>query len=218
MHIKNLTKKQKIAAALAVILIAVGVWYVLDNWNGPVPDTANYKSGLLSFDYARTAELREYAVGAVSIGEEGESDTFMPIVEVVRYKSDPDTALPANYDAFITRQARNLCAADGPTESLSCTNVESETFTTTGGVFGKKLSLTLIRKNLQTGTTTESTYAPIYAFNVTEPVTAESPLRYASVFVYPALSTLLAGSSSPALMDQVLNTLVISNGITTVGQ
>lgn len=211
------TRKKLVIGALVLLAVIAAGWYLYDNYGRPVPDNSVYSGRAFSFNYPRTYELKEYTSGAVSVGEEG-TETYNPQVEVVRYMSDPDTALPPSYDAFIKRQAQNLCAADGPTESISCSNAQTEPFVTASGVAGQKLSLTLTRKNLQTGTTTSSTYAPLYVFNKTDAPTAEDPLRYQAIFVYPALPSIVDGGFVPALMDQIVNSLVVPNGVSTVGQ
>jgi len=210
------TKKILIGAVVLVLLAAAG-WYLYDNYGRPVPDNTMYSSRNFSFAYPRTNELKEYTSGAIAIGTQ-KGNAYDPLVEVVRYKSDPDTALPASYDAFIKRQARNLCAADGPAESISCPDAQAEPFVTASGITGQKLTLTLTRTNLQSGTTTTAIYAPLYAFNKTEAPTAENPLRYDAVFVYPSLPSVIDGTNVPNLLDQVVNSLAIPGGVSTVGQ
>ena len=134
-----------------------------------------------------------------------------------RYQSDPDEAAPASFDAFMKRQAGALCGADGPTESISCTQVGVTPTTTANGLSGQMLNLTLVRKNLKTGTTTSTTYGPMYVFNTTEPATADAPLRYTGIFVYPALSAFIdQGTTTPALMDQIMSTLMLTGSTSSV--
>lgn len=203
----------RIAVALVIVLGAGLLYFTVGQ--RPLPDTTTFKSKYFSFDYPRTYATQEYAPGVVSIGTKN-GEILMPNVEINRYQSDPDEKSPASFDAFMKKQAGALCGADGPTESVTCTQVGLTPYTSPKGLSGQKLDLTLVRKNLKTGTTTSSTYGPFYVFNTTPPPTPDVPLRYTAIFVQPALSAFLDGTTSPALMDEVMGTLVLSNGVSSV--
>lgn len=205
-------RKTLIIGAVLLLVIIAGIGFAVSEIDGPVADDTQFLGNDFSFTYARAYQLQEPDGGVVVLGKEDETG-FNPLLGVVRYKSDPQSPLPASFDAFVKTQARHLCGSDGPIEDVKCSNPQAEPYTTASSTAGLKLSMTLTRTNLTSGTTTTSTYEPLYAFNVTQPATVERPLRYEAVFVYPTLQAVLAGTSTPALMDQVMNSLAIPNAI-----
>ncbi len=200
-------KKYRYIIAVAVLIVA-GIGIILLT-HQPVPDNSDFKGGPFSFSYPRTFDVNEYAEGVVSVGH-GNSNLFSPLVEVDRYQSDPDEKLPATFDDFMKRQAAALCGADGPKESVTCTQVGTSAYTSKQGLVGQMLNLTLVKKNLSTGTTTNATYGPMYVFNTTASSTDGDPMRYSAIFVYPSLAAFMAGTSSPALEQQIVDTLSTS--------
>lgn len=209
-------KKNRIRIAIAlVIVLGIGIILLTFGSFGPLPDTTTFRSSYFSFDYPRTYAAQEYSSGEVSVGIQNGA-VVMPYIEVNRFQSDPDVALPASFGAFLKRQAAALCGADGPNESITCTQVGETPYTSPTGMEGQMLNLTLVRKNLKTATTSSSTYGPFYVFNTTPPATSDAPLRYSAVFVYPALSAFLDGTTTPELMQQIMNTLTLSKGTSSV--
>lgn len=208
-------KQYRFRIAIAIVLIlGAGLLYIIFG-HGPLPDMTTFKTKYFSFEYPRTYAAQEYSSGVVSLGTKN-GEVVVPAVEVNRYQNDPDEKTPASFDAFMKRQAGALCGADGPVESITCTQVGVTAYTSPKGLSGAKLDLTLVRKNLKTGTTTSSTYGPLYVFNTTPIPTPDAPLRYTAIFVYPALSAFLEGTTTPALMQEVLDTLIIPSGVSTV--
>lgn len=202
-------------AAVLVIILGAGLLYLTYDHFKPLPETTTFKSRYYSFDYPRTYTAKEYASGVVSIGEEN-GDAITPYIEVNRYQSDPDVATPGSFDAFMKRQASALCGADGPTESITCTEVGVTPYTSPKGLTGQMLNLTLVKKNLASGTTTSSTYGPFYVFNTTDPATEDAPLRYSAIFVYPSLAAFVDGTTTPALMDQVIGSFALTEPVSSV--
>lgn len=200
---------------IAGIIVVVGGAFLL-SWGydalKPLPEYTEFKTGYFSFTYPRVYDAKEYAPGVVSIGTDND-EGIDPLVEVVRYQSDPDTALPTTFDAFMKRQAAALCGADGPVESIACTQVGVTAYTSPMGIPGQKLDLTMVRKNLKSGTTTSSTYGPIYVFDTSgsrASSTPETPFRYSAIFIYPALAAFVdTGTTSPQILDQVINSFVL---------
>lgn len=206
-----MNKKTGIVLGIIVILaIILGVWYFMEKDTGPVPDNALYRNADFSFTYPRGYELEEYASGAVSLGQQ-EGDMFNPAVDIIRYKSDPDVAAPANFESFIRRQAQNLCGADGSTESITCTGAVSVPFHSPSGYDGFAINMSLVRKNLTTGTTSTTAYPPVYAFNLTDAPSGGEPVRYAALLIYPSLPAVVASGTTtePGLMDQILHSISI---------
>lgn len=209
MHINQ--RKILIAGALiAALVLILGGWYLFANSTRPSTDTSTFKSKAFWFDYPRTFDVREFETGAVLVGSQ-ERKEFVPLVQVMEYKSDPDSPLAASYEEFVTQQALELCGSDNSEENVECSNAVVEPFTSLNAFDGFKITLTLTRTNLGTQETVASTFGPIYAFNVTKPATAEDPLRYASVFVNPTLQATLSGTEVTELLDAVVARLVISN-------
>jgi hypothetical protein len=102
-------------------------------------------------------------------------------------------------------------------ESITCTQVGVTPYTSPKGLSGQMLDLTLVRKNLKTGTTTSSTYGPFYVFNTTATATPDAPLRYTAIFVYPrSLLSVDEGTTTPALMQQIIGSLALPNGVSSV--
>lgn len=212
MHIPK-DRKFKLAAAVVIILgiILLIIGYVATR---PVPDLTDFRSQYFTFTYPRMYDTEEYAPGVVSIGHQN-GQVLIPLVLVNRYQSDPDIATPETFDAFMKRQASALCGTDGSVESVTCTEVAVTPYENPNGATGQKLDLTLLRKNLTSGTTTTSTYGPIYVFNTTATSTPETSaatstpedsLRYSAIFIYPAISAFLISSTSPELLNQVVTT------------
>lgn len=211
----TLTPRHKLLIGIgAVVLLGLAVYMTRDLWNPP-PDNTTYHDSTFSFVYPRTYSADEYAPGAVVVGTTTDNG-FSPLVEVIRYQSDRDVALPSSFEAYVERQALALCGSDGPTESLTCTDAVSVPYTSAQGLMGEELSLTLLRTNLASGTTTTETFAPLYVFNMTRPVEdPEDTLRYRALFVYPSFSSAVSGNTNPELLTQIIDSLLIPDGVST---
>lgn len=195
---------------LAVIIVVFGIYHYEKTRPGPIlTELSTFHSGNFTFVYPRTYESKEYATGVVSVGENYQNAGFIPLADVVRYKADPDVAQPVSFDAFMKKQVASLCGSDDSTQSISCTNPVVTPYTSTTGVSGSEVNLTLTKKNLSTGTVTTATYGPIYVFNSTD--TTAKPVRYQGVFIYPTFSSfILVGTTSPAFIESIATTIAIS--------
>lgn len=215
-HMHFLKKNRFRVAVGLVTILGLGLIYLIASGSlTPLPDITSFKSKHYSFDYPRTYNAREYASGVVSVGTVF-GDMLIPYVEVTRYQSDPDVAIPGSFDAFMKRQASALCGTDGSVESITCTQVGVTPYTSPKGLSGQTLNLTLVHKNLKSGTTTSSTYGPFYVFNTTATPRPDAPLRYSAIFIYPALSAFLSGTTTPELMQQVIGTFALPTPVSTV--
>lgn len=213
----TLTPRHKLLIGIAGALLLVGliVYMTQDLWNPP-PDNTTYHDSAFSFVYPRVYSAEEYDSNAVGIKEKTEG-VVTPLVEVIRYQSDPDVSLPASYDVFVERQALALCGSDGPVEGLTCTDLVRTPYTSAQGLVGEELSLTLERTNLESGTTTTETFAPVYVFNATRPIEdLEDTFRYRAVFVFPSFSTAASGNMNSALLAQIIDSLLIPDGVSTI--
>lgn len=204
-------------AGFILVLAGIGLAMLGYQHLHPLPENTDFKSRYFSFSYPRVYAAKEYAAGVVSIGKKN-GDGLDPLIEVTLYQSDPDSPTPKKFDTFMKLQAAALCGADGSVESVSCTQVGVTPYVSPTGLAGQMLNLTLVKKNLKTGTTTNATYGPFYVFNTTNPPTPTDPLRYSAVFIYPSLSAFMNGTTSPAIMQQVLSTFTTANGTTTSWQ
>lgn len=213
-----LTPKKKLFIGIgAAVLVLIGAAFLSRDLWIPLPDNTTYRASDFSFVYPRANVAKEYANAAVGVGTMNETE-YNPLVEVIRYKSDEDVALPANFTAYVERQARALCGSDGSVESLKCTDVVSVPFESASGLVGQELTLTLVRTSLADGTVTNDTFGPVYVFNTTEPTDPTDPtdtLRYSAVFVYPAFASVAAASTSPALLTQIIDSLELSGEVST---
>lgn len=212
----TLTSKHKLLIGIgAVVLALLVVFLTRDLWT-PLPETTTYHNNSFSITYPREYTAKEYSSSSVVVGN-AEGDLFDPLVEVVRYESDRDVALPVSFDAYIERQAMALCGSDGPIEDLACTDAVRAPYTSPQGLTGQELTLTLLRTNLESGTTTTETFGPIYVFNTTPPVESpEDTLRYRAIFVYPSFSTLIAGRAEPLLLTKIIDSLTLPGDVSTV--
>jgi len=210
----DLAKKYRwfIAGGLIVlILIAVGAHYAFKKPPPPIDAPSEFKSANFSFTYPRLFTAVERTDGAVALGGKV-GDSFIPLVDVVRYKTDPDAPAPASFETFAARQAQALCGSDAEGVSLACTSPVTKVYTTPAGLVGEEMSLTLVARNLKSGTTTSSTYGPVYIFNTSQKPDPGEAVSYQAVFVYPDFYSFTLASSSAALVPDVAATLVITKG------
>jgi hypothetical protein len=198
------------AAVVVVALLAWGGYYLAHHKHilAPLPETTEFRSGNFSFTYPRIVSAKEYDDGVVSVGG-NYNGVFIPLVDVVRYKSDPQSAAPANLTAFVTKQAQALCGGDTAGERISCGSPVVTEYTSPSGLQGQEISLTLTKANTTTGTSTSTTFAPIYVFDPhIIPASVDGPARYDAIFVYPTFSSFLAtGTSSPELIGEIVTNL-----------
>lgn len=207
-------KRALLIGAGAVVLMATALFFTQDLWK-PLPKTTIYRDRDFSFEYPRVNSTEEYDSGAVAVGVRGD-EGFAPLVEVIHYQSDPDSPLPPTFDAYVRKQALVLCGSDGPVEDLTCTDAVSTPYTSAQGLEGQELSMTLVRTNLESGTTTSETFSPLYIFNMTRPAdSAEDTFRYGALFVYPAFSSVVSGNTSSGLLAQIIDSLLVPDEIST---
>lgn len=195
-----------ILAAVALVIVGILLYAFADDLK-PVPNETEYKGAGFSFMHSTDYRLVEYSRNAASVVEQNGNET-RPLVEAVVYRNDRDTAAPPSYRAFIEQQALSLCGADNGVENVTCSAVTMATTTTANGHVGQRLSMTLTRTSLSAGTTTVGAFEPIYVFNLGAS-DAPSPTgpRYKALFIYPALSAILAGETDPEELQLAIDTL-----------
>lgn len=154
-------------AICIVFVIALGGFIFNLKANAPapeeVPETA-YENADHGYALAYPADLDilEYTDDIASIGHliEGGIDSVADVrVQVIEGKEGESFT-----DAAV-RELANLCAADGPDSSFSCTGVSRlSPFVSDAGASGYELYLKGELKDLATGTVTEVEKGPYYAF------------------------------------------------------
>ncbi|HEX2792616.1 MAG TPA: hypothetical protein VHO23_02780 [Candidatus Paceibacterota bacterium] len=174
-----------VLSILVLFLIGAAIALVRLGYLGEREAVTEYRSSEYAFSYPVKYDLKEYRDGSTAIGI-GSGDGFDSTVAVSVVESE-ESAITTPFDtieAFLTSQAKLLCAADGPGESLSCSTVESVTpFTNEQGVFAFELYLTLDHTVLG-GETTSTTFGPVFAF----PISPNGDDAYAGILVYPPLT------------------------------
>jgi len=126
-------------------------------------ETSTYRNDV--YEYTVTVpeglDIKEYLPENVVFGHI-EGDMVDGVVEVramtVRGQSG-ETFLDA-----VARELANLCAADGPNASISCTGIESSEEFRTGGLVGTELYLKAELKEFPSGNMTGFTKGPYFVF------------------------------------------------------
>lgn len=155
------------------------------------------------FEYPKEYDLYEYTPSIVAVGTK-EGEGMVGAVEIQVFESDADAA--ESYDEYIVTRMQNLCAADGPTASIGCTEVERATpVTTSTGLSGTQYYLREVTTNLSTGENTEKSKGPFYAFNIT----ANSAATHAALVIYPPV-VLSAEEISKPLLEGIIDTLSVA--------
>lgn len=155
-----------------------------------------------SFLYPSEYEVYHYTPQYTAVGH-GTPGGFSTRVAVELVESGGGGEYES-FDEFLFERGKLLCAADGPGEITMCDQVESnESFVTSAGLSGQKLTFRLINENLKTRQKLISSFGPVYAFNVS----TSTPTSAISVLlVYQPL----AASSTPTtreLLEDVAQSL-----------
>lgn len=149
-----------IYAGAVVLVIALGAaFFVFQSASGA---GKVYKNSVNKYEltYPNSLEVKEYTDDITTIGVitndavDGRAD-----VRVVTAQGEAGQTM----EDAVADQLKNLCAADGPTASLSCTStISTEPFATDNGEAGFVLMLNAELKNLKTGTVESIPYGPYY--------------------------------------------------------
>ncbi|MBP6860182.1 MAG: hypothetical protein KBC38_01305 [Candidatus Pacebacteria bacterium] len=199
-------KRILIIAGAAVIIFALAWVFFLAKVVFP---PAAYDGRMVSFMYPGDQVVKEYGLRSVLVGNESQETGFMPFVEIVEYRQDPNAPTPTDYDYFLAAQMFALCGTDSPGVTVVCNDTEVEPYETESGAVGERYYLSLIRTNTESGAKEEMRYGPIYAFNHTRAATEHNPLEYKALLVYPSLSSYLAGEDAADVVEYIMDTLVV---------
>lgn len=160
---------QTILGVLVVIGIAMGALFFFERSKKEealeqVPTSKEYRNTDHGFSltYPATLDILEYTDDMASIGTLIEGGIASVVdVRVAIIQGEPG-------ESFMEAAARNLsnlCAADGPESSFSCTGVErSAPFVSTSGVIGLEVYLTGELTTLDTGAVQAVSKGPFYVF------------------------------------------------------
>lgn len=188
-------------------LVCGGLWYYFRG-----ADRELYTGEIVSFVIPMDTQVMQYGLRTAIVGRE-EAGAFLPLVDAVQYREDPQAPVSATYDAFLHAQLFALCGSDA--EQVTCTNSAATPYTTSGGVLGQEIVLTLVRTS-PSGIQSESTFGPIYAFNQSRAATEHNPRAFKALLIYPSFTTYLKGVPAFDTLDAVMETLVIEDGVSDV--
>ncbi|HEY0947927.1 MAG TPA: hypothetical protein VGE53_00335 [Candidatus Paceibacterota bacterium] len=166
------------------IVFLIGVlgflYFLTPNQPTPAPEAQTEASAYtsdahgFSLSYPENLSILEYTDDMASIGTpiEGGIDSVADVRAMVLV-GEPGESLQDT----AARELANLCAADGPTGSFSCTGVKSAVpFVTNSGMPGFEIYLTGALTELPSGTVTEVDRGPFYAFVLETGATATKVL------------------------------------------
>ncbi|OHA59234.1 MAG: hypothetical protein A2589_03425 [Candidatus Vogelbacteria bacterium RIFOXYD1_FULL_46_19] len=198
--------KKLIIGVLLVVIVLLG----LTLWLGSSGAGETYQSTVYgyTFSYPADYELVEYQPSSLALGRR-QGEEFEALVNVRLYTAGAAVGFNS-YNDFVTDQLRNMCAADGPTETLYCTDiVERDSFMTDENFLGERLIWNRVHENFESGEALNDQWGPVYAFNFSHQL-ADPELAILSV--EPAFYT---GPEAEDLAKQVASSLEI---VRTVGQ
>ncbi len=128
-------------------------------------------------------EAMEYTDDMVAVGTpiEGGFDAVANVDLVTPF----DDSEEQTFEDLVFTRAMNLCAADGPGMSISCTTVEqTESFETAAGQEGILFYLTEEQHNFETDEVQTSSKGPFIVLDISDQLPEES---YAALLIYPAI-------------------------------
>lgn len=203
-------KRLLIGLGILIVLLA-GTYFIVENIN---KRERIYRDGVrmeeyreesrygYSFQFPAQYDLLEYGFENVSIGTRTEGG-IDAVAEVVIHTAATTTEY-ASFEDFVYGESRLACAADSPTETINCTEVEQvQPFTTGTGLSGAIFYLAETRRNLSTGTTARSGKGPFIAFNLSAHV---PEYQYTALVVRPPV-VLAPDAVDTELLRDIADTL-----------
>lgn len=165
----------KVTIAAILIVFAVFAFFAWQHTKSDlrIPEGVHgYESDIYRFSFEAPAryDIKTYTDQSIAIGERTGDGGFKSVSEVIIIEAGDDPYL--SFMAYIESQLTNMCAADGPEQSRSCTAVvSSEPFTAEGGLPGTKYVLMEETRTLADDSVTEREVGPFYVFDLS----AENP-------------------------------------------
>jgi hypothetical protein len=183
----NTTRLLVGVAAAAIVVAAYSYFLSPKNPASPIGggEDATYTNKMYgySFKYGNKYNLNEYTPEYVSIGQKT-ADGFDSLLDVEVAQSNAETG--ESFDDFTHQHAENLCAADGPRESIRCTGVSSsEPYSASTGTAGERFYLTQVTMQLPSNATSSEIRGPFYSFNISANMPSK---KYTAVLIHPAIA------------------------------
>lgn len=167
-------------AALVMILFAGSYW--ISRSRTPAPnselntETSLYQNAAHAFsvEYPADLQVKEYTPESITFGRiDGEMVDGQADIRILTFESEPGQS----FQEVAGVQLMNLCAADGPGESFSCTDVTSANeFQSSSGVSGWEFRLRGELQNFASNEVTEDPRGPFYVFPLSSGATASQVL------------------------------------------
>lgn len=191
-----------------VVLLLLGSYFFTRQRgadNGAVTSQLNEEKSLYenqahgyTVEYPSVLQIQEYSPESVAFGTlEGESMDAEVEVRILTFEGEPGQSL----QEVAGVQLMNLCAADGPGESFSCTDVlSSNEFQSDSGVTGFEYRLHGEKQVFASNEITEDPRGPFYVFPLETSAAASKvlvvlpPMNRDSVDVSEAVVTEMARS------------------------
>lgn len=202
-----------IGGVVAAILFGAGAYLVIQHSDAvPVRQLGNerqlYQSERYGFGFEipEGYEYFEYVPEVIAIGVPNvNGEGFDSQVDVRLYTAGEDVGYE-RYEDFLFETLRNSCAADGPSETIYCEEVERhQPFTTSSDISGEVMYLSRTQENFSTGAMTQDGFGPHFVFNVS----ANVPNAQFAVLVVGAPAYLSADEVNSELVRQVAESVQI---------
>lgn len=191
---------------LAIILMAVLIPGNKEEGLSPVAETTQaYQNAIYgySLSYPSTLDYIEYLPENVVFGKTDSEGNIEGVAEVrvMNISGEPGES----FEDAVARELMNLCAADSPSITFSCTGIEqSQPFTTDSGITGTVLYLRGELRNLSTNEVEIVGKGPYFVF-----ATRSSATGSQAIVVHPPLNLSAAEADSTAIRS-IADSLTIS--------
>ncbi|HYF28771.1 MAG TPA: hypothetical protein VEA36_00185 [Candidatus Paceibacterota bacterium] len=202
--------RSKLLLGGLVLLFLIGVAVALsqlgDAGNREVVN--QYRSAVFGITYPLGLEIEEYPNGSLSIGAPA-TGGFDSAVDLTVVTPADGTTLE-DFDTYLRAQVQGLCAADAPSEQVSCATIERErTVRNAKGETAKEYQLTLTRTRAGQEPQTLS-FGPIYAY-VLPPIDEDAPNRYSALLVHAPVPDVLNGNPDLELLGRINDSLTVGH-------
>ncbi len=202
---------KKILAALGIIavIIVVGSYalHKADNTKVGMQDEGKVYTNEtygFSFEVPVGFEYNQYTDSISSVGHKTEAG-FDSEADIGVIQSGGEGGYQS-YDAFLFESTKNMCAADGPRETIFCNKIiEQQPFEVESGLSGTVFYQNRVTKNLETGEEEIDAFGPIFAFNIQ----ANTPESKFSALIVRAPSNLPSGEVDSDLIRQIAQSIQI---------
>lgn len=145
-----------------------------------------------TFLYPRVYAVKAYTPKIIEVGAPMGEEAFDSVAGVA-VVTDADYEAES-FDAMVRTYILNLCAADGPTGSVTCDAVSSEApYVSAAGLSGTEYMLDKVTHSFKSGTSSHEAFGPIFAFNISANVREG---RFAALVVHPPRAISPAASST----------------------